>query len=91
MSCIAVILSRTGGSTASAERVGSCLISLAREGGSTASVFRVGGAEMSASRVSRMTCRMGLVCGTGLGTGYLYASDGIRITIDNGYLRVRRA
>ena len=90
MSCIAVTLSRAGGSLVSLEKASSCFMTLAREGGLLALLPRVGGADMSLSRAARMTCRMALVCGTNLGTMYLYASDGILITIDNGYLIVRK-
>lgn len=37
-----------------------------------------------------MKVRFGLVCGTNIGDGYLFASDGLLLTIENGKLKVRQ-
>ena len=42
------------------------------------------------SRSGKMVARFGLVCATNLGDGYLFASDALLITIENGKLIVKQ-
>lgn len=48
-------------------RVGGCAVSADRVGGMNAAFSRVGG---------NLLCRMGIVCGTGIGGRILWAQDG---------------
>ena len=69
--------------TTQVSRVGGDLsVSKERVGGDlTVTKTRVGG---------DLTVRVGLVCGTNIGLGFLYASDGLLITIDGGKLIVQQ-
>lgn len=69
----------------------SCLATIIRRiGGMRATLTRVGAMSATITRAGRMSCRFGLVCGTNLDTrpGILWASDGILITLEGGYLIV---
>lgn len=61
-------------------------------GCSTVKYTRVGGdMEVVLTPVNeRMQVRFGLVCGSSLGDGFLFASDGLLLTIENGKLIVRQ-
>ena len=53
---------------------------------------RIGGdTKISASRVTDLKVRFSLVCGTGLGNyEFLHASDGALLTVDGGYIMVKK-
>lgn len=89
--CLSAILRRLGGSSASARRMGGASASLEQVGGMQAVCTKIGGMTSCVTKVSGMQCRLGLVCNTSVGIGYLYASDGLLLTIDNGRLIVKRA
>ena len=90
MSCLAVFRERIGGILASAARVGRMAIDFNRIGGIDIDFSRIGGLHASAERATRMRCRMGLVCNTSVGVGFLYASDELLITLEDGKLIVKR-
>lgn len=51
---------------------------------------RVGGTTASFTRVTDFTARFALVCGSDIGYEFLYASDGILLTIDGGKIMVKK-
>lgn len=87
MGCLTVILRRVGDAVTSMTRLFGDIVGYATRVCDTEVEFsRVGRIGASASRVGGMTCRMGLVCGTGFGTGIIWASDGRLITLEGGFL-----
>lgn len=87
MGCLTVILRRVGEITAAMTRLfGDIVGSATRICDTEVSISRVGGMEATARRVGGMTCRMGLVCSTGVGIGIIWASDGRLITLEGGFL-----
>ncbi len=55
--------------------------------------FTRGGGRITASFTPArepINVRFGLVCGTDIGDGFLFASDGLLLTIENGKLKVRQ-
>lgn len=51
---------------------------------------RVGGSSSSFIRTGGLTARFSLVCGTDIGYEFLYASDGILLTVDGGKIMVKK-
>lgn len=50
-----------------------------------------GDTKITAARISDFQFRFALVCGTHIGGyEYLYASDGILLTVDNGVIMVKK-
>lgn len=88
MGCLTVILRRIGDVATSMTRLFGDIVGYATRVCDTEVEFsRVGGIGASASRVGGMTCRMGLICSTGIGVnGIIWASDGRLITLDGGFL-----
>lgn len=87
MGCLTVILRRVGDMTAAMTRLfGDIVGSATRICDTEVTITRIGGIDASATRVGGMTCRMGLVCSTGLGKGIIWASDGRLITLEGGFL-----
>ena len=72
--------------------MGCAVVTLERIGGDTQAFFERQGDRpvVGFSRVGGVSVRFGLVCGTNIGDGYLFASDGLLITIDGGKLKVRQ-
>ena len=46
------------------------------------------GLQAKYTKAGGMSVRFGLVCGTNIGDGFLFASDGILLTIEDGKLKV---
>lgn len=87
MGCLTVILRRVGDMTAAMTRLfGDIVGSATRICDTEVTITRIGGIDASAARVGGMTCRMGLVCNTGLGRGIIWACDGRLITLEGGFL-----
>lgn len=87
MGCLSVIVRRIGGIVSGMTRVfGDITGTATRICDTEVSITRVGGIDASARRVGGMTCRMGLVCSTGVGIGIIWASDGRLITLEGGFL-----
>lgn len=58
-------------------------------GCSTAKFTRVGdGVQARFTKEGGMSVRLVLVCGTNIGDGFLFASDGVLLTIEDGKLKV---
>ena len=62
MSCISVTLSREGGVTATAERIGGFISTLTRAAGATARLEREGAFSATITRKNGMSCRLWQVC-----------------------------
>lgn len=87
MGCLTVILQRIGGMTSAMTRFfGDIVGSANRVCDTVVTLSRIGGIDATATRVGGMTCRMGLVCSTGVGIGIIWASDGRLITLEGGFL-----
>lgn len=88
MGCLTVILRRVGDMNAAMVRLFGDIVGRAKRICDTeVTITRIGGIDASAARVGGVTCRMGLVCSTGLGgLGIIWASDGRLITLEGGFL-----
>lgn len=87
MGCLNVIFRRIGDAAFAMTRLfGDIKGSASRICDTEVALTRIGGIEAGATRVGGMTCRMGLVCSTGLGKGIIWASDGRLITLEGGFL-----
>lgn len=92
MGCISAIITRIGsGIKAVFTRDGAHIAASYTPVAESPSVLftRQGGANVAFARHGGVKARFGLVCGTNLGEGYLYASDALLITIENGKLIVK--
>ena len=65
--------------SASAKRVGGCAASADRVGGMDVSFGRIGG---------NLVCRMGIVCGTNIGSRILWAQDGKLLNVNGEVIYV---
>ncbi len=94
MSCLSVIASRIGGLLVKAKRgIGGISTVMTKIGGMTATMVKASGMNPGMTRVGGLTCRMGLVCGTGLGEeDILWAVDGIVLNAlgNKIYITVKR-
>ena len=61
-----------------------------RVGNGVSSTFSLveDGLQARFTKAGGMSVRFGLVCGTNIGDGFLFASDGILLTIEDGKLKV---
>ncbi len=93
MGCLTVTISRVGdGVNASYTPVTSGMgVSFTPVDSRLQAAFSLQETGMAAAytRSGGMKVRYGLVCGTNLGDGFLYASDALLITIENGKLKVQ--
>lgn len=93
MGCISAIITRIGsGIKAVFSRDGARIAASYIPAAESPSVLftRQGGTNVAFARHGGVKARFGLVCGTNIGDGYLFASDGLLLTIENGKLKVRQ-
>ena len=94
MGCLTVIVSRVGSGVNAVYTMDGTLpeVSYTLVGKDLSAAFLRQDAGLSAdyTRAGGMKARFGLVCGTNLGEGYLFASDALLITIENGKLIVKQ-
>lgn len=92
MGCLNVIVRHLlGDISALVRRVGKPSCTVERIGGTSVVMSRLyGDAIARVERQGWMTARVGLVCGTNLNRrpGILWASDGVLITLEGGYLKL---
>ena len=77
MSCLNVSLSRLGGGSADAKRIGGIVALFGRIGGAQTSLERIGGMSAQFGRIGGLKCRFSPICASGIGSPYLEISPTI--------------
>ena len=94
MGCLTVIINRIGDGITAA--YGLCndepVVSFTPDHNRLQAAFTLQEPTVAATftKTGGMTARYGLVCGTNLGDGFLFASDALLITLENGKLKVQQ-